>query len=104
MADDDDTITTAQAAALLGITDAGVRLLVKRNQLPSTTTDDPALRASGGGTMRLFRRADVDAYAAAREAHREKLRTVPAMTPTERSRRARERRRAAEPTPPTPEP
>ena len=97
---DDDTITTAQAAALLGITDVAVRLLVKRGQLPSTTTTDHTLRAGGGGTTRLFRRADVDAYAAAREAHREKLRTVPAMTPAERSRRARERRRAAAPNPP----
>lgn len=90
----DDTIITAQVATLLGVTDAAVRLVVKRGQLPATTTDH-TLRASGGGTIRLFRRADVDAYAAAREAHREKLRTVPAMTPAERSRRSLARKRTA---------
>ena len=51
--------------------------------------------------MRLFRRADVDRYAAERAARREKLATQPPMSQAERSRRARERRRAAESDPST---
>ena len=93
---DDDLLTTAQAAELLQLTPRGVLHLARRGQLDSITTDDTALRPRGGGPMRLFRRADVERYAAEREARREKLRTQPAMSQAERSRRSRERKRQAE--------
>ena len=100
---DDDLLTTEQAAELLQLTPRGVLQLARRGQLDSLTTTDTALRPRGGGTMRLFRRADVDRYAAERAARREKLATQPPMSQAERSRRARERRRAAESNPPTPD-
>ena len=99
----DDPLTTAQAAELLQLTPRGVLQLARRGQLDSITTDDTALRPRGGGPMRLFRRADVVRYAAEREARREKLRTQPPLSQAERSRRSRERRRAAESNPPAPD-
>ena len=87
-------LTTAEVAELLGISPRSVRLLVRRGGLASSPAGDPAMRLGGGGPIHLFRRADVDAYAAAREARRERLRTTTAMTATERSRRRRERARA----------
>ena len=90
---DEELLTTTQAAAIAGVTKQTIYIAAVRGRIPHQVVNGSAHRAAGGGTTLLIRRADLDAYIAARDARRITRATHAALTGAERARRHYQKKR-----------